>query len=179
MARDRRSDQPGNDVACFAADLRAAMRRMPGAVSIVTTRHPGSREPMGLAASAIIPVAMDPPSMLVSINRSASAHPAIVLAGQFCVNLLHVEQRDLVETFGSSALRDRRFESALWDLAGDLPRLSSAAASICCRVRQRTVFGTHELFIGEVTGIALDRSAEPLAWLEGGFGRITSLVLPG
>jgi flavin reductase (DIM6/NTAB) family NADH-FMN oxidoreductase RutF len=158
----------------FSTHLKAAMRRMPSAVSIITTRHPETAEPMGLVASAVIPVSMEPPSMLVSINRSSSAHPTIVMAEGFCVNLLSVEQHPLVTLFSSTALRDQRFADDIWEERCDLPSLRAATASISCRVRHRTSFGTHDLFIGEVTDIMLNEDSEPLAWVEGGLARIVA-----
>lgn len=158
----------------FSTHLKAAMRRMPSAVSVITTRHPETGEPMGLVASAVIPVSMEPPSMLVSINRNSSAHPTIVIAEGFCVNLLSVDQHPLVKLFSSSTLRDQRFADDIWEERCDLPGLREAAASIACKVCHRVEFGTHELFIGGVTGIMLNDSAEPLAWVEGGLARIVA-----
>ena len=158
----------------FATHLKTAMRRMPSAVSIITTRHPETGEPMGLVASAVIPVTMEPPSMLVSINRSSSAHPTIVMAEGFCVNLLSVDQHPLVTLFSSGELRDRRFADDIWEKRCDLPGLRDATASIACKVRHSTSFGTHDLFIGEVTGIMLNEETEPLAWVEGGLARIVA-----
>jgi flavin reductase (DIM6/NTAB) family NADH-FMN oxidoreductase RutF len=164
----------------FAPHLKAAMRRMPSAVSIITTRHPETGEPMGLVASAVIPVTMDPPSMLVSINRGSSAHPTIVEAQGFCVNLLSVDQHRLVEIFSTGALRAQRFADAdIWEERCGLPSLRAAAASISCAVRRKMEYGTHELFVGEVTGIALNEEAEPLAWVEGGLARIVAFSPEG
>ncbi len=67
-------------------------------------------------------------------------------------------------TFSSSALRGRRFADDIWDEHFGLPGLRDAAASIACKVRHCLEFGTHELFVGEVTGIMLNEEAEPLAW---------------
>jgi len=158
----------------FSTHLKAAMRRMPSAVSIITTRDPETGASMGLVASAVIPVSMDPPSMLVSINRNSSAHPTIVTAESFCVNMLSVAQHPLVKLFSSGELRDRRFADDIWEERCDLPGLRDATASIACKVRHSTSFGTHDLFIGEVTGIMLNEDTEPLAWVEGGLARIVA-----
>jgi flavin reductase (DIM6/NTAB) family NADH-FMN oxidoreductase RutF len=156
------------------AEFKQAMRRMPGTVALITTRDGDA--PVGLAASAVIPVSMEPPSMLISVNRSASPHLAIKRSGRFCVNLLGTAHTDFVLPFSQSALRDKRFASDLWDHDEDLPYLSGACANIFCHVRQTVEFGTHELFIGEVLKVRRGPDTlHPLGWMEGGFARLEKL----
>jgi flavin reductase (DIM6/NTAB) family NADH-FMN oxidoreductase RutF len=160
----------------IAAGLKAAMRRMPGAVALISTIDPETDQPAGLAASAVIPVSMEPPSMLISINRNASAHAAIERAGKFCINLLGTEQTALVGLFSSSDMRDKRFSGSEWLRSGGLPYLSGACANILCTVSTTLLFGTHELFVGEVFEVVSGgESGDPLGWIEGGFARLGPL----
>lgn len=162
----------------YGASLKAAMRRMPGAVTLVTTIDPVEGVQAGLAASAVIPISMDPPSMLISINSSASAHGAISRAGRFCINLLAVDQTDLVGPFADSARRHERFSAEDWADHQGVPYLPEACAAIFCEVRQEIPFGTHSLFIGEVTCVTgRDGGAAPLGWMEGGFATLAPLQL--
>lgn len=163
------------DAAEIAAGLKAAMRRMPSTVALITTRDPDSGAPAGLAASAVIPVSMEPPSMLISVNRSASAHAVIERAGRFCVNLLGTEQTALVGLFSDSNMREQRFAGAEWSKDGDLPFLPDACANISCIVRTTLLFGTHELFVGEVFDVRTAADGDPLGWIEGGFARLGPL----
>ena len=158
------------------ASLKAAMRRMPGAVSLVTTVDPEGA-PAGLAASAVIPISMDPPSMLISINSSASAHGPISRAGRFCINLLATDQTDLVGPFADSARRDERFAGEDWAEHDGVPYLPEACAVIFCEVRQEIPFGTHSLFIGEVTCVTGRDQATPLGWMGGGFATVEPLAM--
>lgn len=159
----------------LASGLKSAMRRMPSSVALITTRDPDSGVPAGLAASAVIPVSMEPPSMLVSINRSASAHSVIERSGLFCVNLLGVEQTALVGLFSNSDMRDKRFAHEAWCERSGLAFLADAPSAIFCKVAKTVVYGSHELFIGEVFDIHVAGTAEPLGWLEGGFHRLGRL----
>jgi len=171
------SKSDGMSAETIAAGLKAAMHRMPGAVALITTCDPQNGQPAGLAASAIISVSMEPPSMLVSVNRNASAHAAIERAGRFCVNLLGTTQTALVGLFSNSAMRDQRFASGDWQYADGIPYLPDACASIFCDVRTTVLFGTHELFIGEVYDIStsLIEESEPLGWIKGAFARLGRL----
>jgi flavin reductase (DIM6/NTAB) family NADH-FMN oxidoreductase RutF len=160
-----------------ANGLKAAMRQMPATVALITTCDPNGDRAAGLAASAVIPVSMEPPSMLVAVNRSASAHSAIERARRFCVNLLGTHQTALVGLFSSSRHRDQRFGSDAWRYADGLPYLPDACASIFCKVQATLPFGTHELFIGEVFDVrsASTQDTDPLCWIEGAFARLGRL----
>ena len=120
------------------ADFREAMRGLASAVTLVTSRD-AFGAPHGMAATAVIPVSMQPPSMLVAVNRSASLHPVIEQAGRFCVNVLPDSQRAIVEAFSRSDMRERRFTDFAWSCTDEgMPCLplaqSGAAASLAGKV---------------------------------------------
>ncbi|SFS04782.1 flavin reductase family protein [Sphingomonas jatrophae] len=164
------------DEAEIATGLKAAMRRMPAAVALITTLDPEGGEPAGLAASAVIPVSMAPPSMLVAINRNASAHSAIERSGRFCINLLSTQQTALVTLFSSTDMRAQRFADEGWQTHDGLPFLPAACANIFCRVQTTLIHGTHELFIGNVEDVRTSVGDAPLGWLEGGFAALGPLA---
>ncbi|MGB3740365.1 MAG: flavin reductase family protein [Pontixanthobacter sp.] len=167
------------------ARLRGALRRLPGPVSLITSCD-GAGEPAGMVASAVIPVSMEPPSMLVSVNRDASMHAIITGSGVFCINLLTIAQRAFVAPFSNHAQRDERFDTGNWRYEAGVPWLPDASACIFCDVRDTKLFGTHELFIGEVgavkggngSNLGEDRDGHldaPLGWMEGDFARFGTL----
>lgn len=158
--------------------FREAMRRLAASVTIITSRDlDGS--PHGMVASSVISVSMDPPSMLIAVNRSASLYPVLTRSKRFCVNLLSQDQSDLLKPFSTSTLREQRFQSEHWRDArephsGQLPWLADASASVECAVDLITNYGTHSLFIGRVEKVhCLSASAagqsfvRPMVWLAG------------
>lgn len=159
------------DKAALAESLKLAMRRMPGPVSLITTRDPASGEPAGMIVSAVIPVSMEPASMLVAVNRDSSCHSSIERAGRFCVNLLNTEQTAYVLPFSTPEGRERRFLEGEWDALDGIPYLADACASIFCDVRTTLIHGTHELFIGNAYDVRCDDGSvlKALGWVEGGF----------
>ncbi|WP_236571459.1 flavin reductase family protein [Rhodovarius lipocyclicus] len=143
------------------------MRRFATSVALITGRSPGGA-PHGMAASSIMSVSMDPCSMLVSVNRSASIHPVLATTGCFCVNLLGHDQRDVLGAFSDSRLRDQRFTSGDWRLGAEgLPYLPSALAAIFCRVASTMDYGTHTLHLGPVIDVIAGEADAPLVWLDG------------
>lgn len=157
------------------AGFREAMRRLAASVSIVTSRDTDG-QPHGMVASSVIPVSMDPPSMLVAVNREAGLHTVLMTSRRFCVNLLSDQQHHLLAPFSQKSLRSQRFHSDDWRSAWasdteQLPWLSAAAAVIDCDVDLITHYGTHTLFIGRVLNVhcptASRGAATPLVWLAG------------
>ncbi|ODP36326.1 flavin reductase family protein [Sphingomonas turrisvirgatae] len=159
----------------IATKLKAAMRRMPGPVALITSTDPETGARAGLAASAVIPVSMDPPSMLVAVNRNASAHATIVRAGRYCINLLCNSQADLVALFSDPARRGARFEDARWAETDGLPYLPGALVSILCTIAHTQPFGTHDLLIGTVDDVLPGTGSDPMGWIEGDFARLMAL----
>ncbi len=162
--------------------FREAMRRLAASVMIVTTRD-GEGHPHGMVASSVIPVSMEPPSMLVAVNRGAGLHPALSASGRFCVNLLAGHQHHLLAPFSQTSLRVERFRSDdwadAWSPAADrLPWLPQAPAAIECAVDLATDYGTHTLFIGRVLSVhcpdATAGAMSPLVWLAGERAALTA-----
>lgn len=151
-----------------AAAFRDAMRRVASSVMLVTTRD-AHGVPHGMAASAVIPVSMDPPALLVAINQSAGLHPTLSAQGRFCVNLLASAHRPLLDAFSQSARRQERFATGDWHSGPSAPPcLASSPAAVMCELDQRVDYGTHSLFIGRVIDVHLaEGSADPLVWFNG------------
>jgi flavin reductase (DIM6/NTAB) family NADH-FMN oxidoreductase RutF len=149
--------------------FRRAMRRMTGAISLVTTRD-SQDAPHGMAASAVVSVSMKPPSLLVSVNRSAMMHPVLSDTGVFCANILDESAHPLVEIFGRSDRRGERFLSGAWERGWrGLPYLPSALCCVFCAVDAQLDYGTHRLLVGRVGQVLVRDSGMPLLWGDGAY----------
>lgn len=147
--------------------FRQAMRRVASTVNIITIRA-GDRL-MGITATAMSSLAVDPPSLLVCINRAAALHGSIRDVSHFGVNVLHRDQQHLAQMFADRAQADLRFADG-WDLApGRPPRLHDAQAALLCRRTDHHQFGTHSIFIGVVEEVIVRNEVDPLVYLDGGY----------
>ena len=150
------------------ATFRACMRRVPGAVTVVTTVHQGTRG--GLTATAVCSVSAEPPQMLVCVNRSSSAQAVIAAAGRFGVSFLSHDQQQVADAFSASL--DDRFEHATWmEMGSGVPLLENAAAAFDCVVVQMVEAGTHTIFIGAIVA-AVARDVPNLIYKAGAYGAI-------
>jgi flavin reductase (DIM6/NTAB) family NADH-FMN oxidoreductase RutF len=153
----------------LVSDFRTVMRGTAQSVTIITSSDANGNS-HGMAASAVISLSMEPPSMCISVNRSASIHPVLAVVGGFCINLLSADQTDLVETFSRSDQRDRRFTSSEWRRGpSGLPYLASARAAIFCSTDHTVDYSTHTLHIGRVTDLKVLEKGPPLLWFDGAY----------
>src|SRR5437016_8558790 len=100
-----------------SADFRIAMRQLTGGVSVITAGR--GQDITGMTVTSVASLSADPPSLIVSINRSASSWPLITRDGFFGVNILSADQLDIAERFtgknglkGSRSLCRRRVDHA-------------------------------------------------------------------
>lgn len=153
-----------------AQAFRSAMRRMAASVTLITARDRDGM-PHGMVASAVMSVSMQPPSLLIGVNRSASIHRVLQRTRRFCVNLLAEEQRPLLALFADPLRREQRFAGADWrDGVMALPYHRAAACAVFCEAVLPVAYGSHSLFVGRVVDVRLkaDEPAPlPLLWFDG------------
>ncbi|WP_206996227.1 flavin reductase family protein [Trinickia mobilis] len=147
--------------------FKAALRGMASSVCVITTCDEAGK-PHGMAASAVVSVSFDPPSMLIAVNDSASIAERLKAKRAFCINVLTSDHGPVVEAFSSSAMREHRFASQQW-VRGTrgLPYLRTAQASIFCEEDGSLRYGTHTVFIGRVFEVALGNTTGPFVWHNG------------
>ncbi|GAA5232001.1 flavin reductase family protein [Verticiella sediminum] len=149
--------------------FKHGMRRLASGVSLITTVRDGQRH--GLTATAVSSVSAAPPSLLVCVAQSASAHDAIVAAGKLCVNILSAQQETNAMRFGRSDGRDSRFEHGNWQtLKTGAPALAGSLATFDCEVRQTIPYTSHSILICEIVDVALwDTPLQPLVYFNSAF----------
>ncbi len=156
-----------------AEALRAALRGLARSVAVITCRHDGLRHAM--AATAVSELSLDPPAMLVCVNRDASIHAPLAAGADFCINILHASQAEISARCGGQARGEARFDVGAWrDGAGDAPALEDAQARFACRNGGAMNYGTHAIFIGEVIEAFGRPSVDPLVYVDGRYGRIAA-----
>lgn len=153
------------------SDLRAAMRRVASSVAVVTAH--GAHGPAGITATSVASVSVDPPALLICVNRSTRLNDAVVESGAFRVSYLAHDQRDVAGIFGAPSAGDR-FSTGAWDceaMAG--PRLAGTIADIACTLRHRLDHGTHSIFVGDVIDVSV-LGGRPLLYCEGDYGELAA-----
>lgn len=145
--------------------FKAGMRRLASGICVVTAQD--SQGPTGLLSTSVSSVSVDPPLLLVCINRSASAHATVTSSDGFCINILADRDEELARRFGSSAARDARFRDRDWQtMRTGSPALVGCLASFDCRCIGRVDVASHTVFFGQVveTRLWTDHDDPLLYW---------------
>ena len=144
---------------------RELLSRFPAGVTVVTAFDAG-RNPRGLTLVAFCGVSLEPPLVLVCVDRDSNTLPAIRESGGFTVNIVSSGSRDLARRMATKA--PDKFDGIRWTApaaAEGGPILEEhAAAYLVCRTRSQVEAGDHFLFIGEVVEGAAEDQREPLVF---------------
>lgn len=150
----------------LAEQAKLALRRMAKSVNVITCMHEGVRYAM--AATAADALSMDPPSMIVSVNRSASLHAPLSAGANFCINVLSRQQEEISRACGGKLKGEERFALGEWLEGVDgVPVLADSQASIVCKNEVSVSYGTHGIFIGKVLQIFQHGEVDPLVYIDG------------
>jgi flavin reductase (DIM6/NTAB) family NADH-FMN oxidoreductase RutF len=149
--------------ASIGAHFRAAMRKFPATVTIVTGARDGADH--GMTVTAVTSVSMEPPSLVVCLNNKTLLHDMLLGEPAFAVNVLSHEQQSLSDAFGGKVDPLERFKLASWRRhESGMQLLDGAHAVVVCKRVAAVPYGTHTLFIGQVIQAELDRTTTPLIY---------------
>ena len=151
-----------------SGDFRKAMRQLTGGVSVVTAGR--GRDISGMTVTSVSSLSVDPPALIVSINRESSSWPLLKRYGFFGVNILTSDQIDIAERFtGKGGLKGAdRFAGAGWmTRASGVPLLVGALAAIDCEVEDIVERHSHAIVIGRVLDVAVSARTAALAYWQG------------
>lgn len=155
--------------------LRRAFGAFPTGVTVVTV---GGQTPHGMTANSFTSVSLDPPLVLVCVERSAIMHRSLAAACTFGVSVLAAHQESIARHFADRwrALGSAQFEAVDWQpgrLTG-APLIAGTAARFECELWRSYDGGDHTIFIGKL--LSLEWAAEhddALLFFRGQFGQIS------
>ena len=148
---------------------RAALARFASGVTIVTARDADGRD-VGMTVSAFSSLSLEPPLVLVCIDRAASVAPVLQHCERFVVNILAEDQAPLSRLFARHEVD--RFEGVAFQrgLHG-IALLDGALAHLECHTHTRTPGGDHLILLGAVEAASLGEGT-PLLYFRGDYGRL-------
>jgi len=146
--------------------FKTAMRRFPTGVTVVTSVKNG--EPRGVTVSAFASVTLEPPTILICVNREARSYLFISTSKIFCVNILSADQQPLAERF-AARIRERQFEGVKYSIdRTGAAVLEGSLAHLDCEVTEEHHAGSHSIFIGRVVSLDV-RDGSPLGYFDGAY----------
>lgn len=170
--RDRVSREllAGAEPAQAARVLREVCANFPTGITIVTSCY--DEGPKGITVNSFTSVSLEPPLVLVCIDRRSSSCASIAASGRFAVHFLAADQFSWARLFARPG--DGKFDGLAWTV-GDhgVPLLPRFAAALECELVSEYEGGDHAIFVGEVkSSHAGDRGGAVLGFFRGRFVRV-------
>ncbi|KAA3638185.1 MAG: flavin reductase [Armatimonadetes bacterium] len=158
------------DTVMDGEDFKEAMSHYAGSVEIVTVNTPDG--PVGITVSAFVSVSVDPPIVLVCVDKVAGSLDAMLAADGYTVNFMPegTEATAMVfATRGADKFGLVEWSDPVTSVAG--PVLAEAFQVFECETIKRTEMGDHWVLYGKVRyGTVGD--AKPLIYLNRAFAKL-------
>jgi flavin reductase (DIM6/NTAB) family NADH-FMN oxidoreductase RutF len=172
---DRFSDHDcfeGAPMSVQQAEFRQVMGHFATGVTIITT-HDGGGQLFGLTANAVASVSLDPPLVLVCVDKAAESYASFAASGAFTVNLLSQAQEALSRRFAKSG--GDKFTGVGFRIGKNgAAVLDDVIAHLECEIRHRFEAGDHTIFVGEAIALAVSSEEDPLLFFRGGYRNLSA-----
>ncbi len=150
-----------------ALEFRRALSRFATGVTVVGTEHLGGGV-CGLTANAFSSVSLDPPLVLVCVDRSANTYGCLVANGFFAVSFLAADQHHVSGRFAQR--RDDKFDLVRFRLGvTGAPIVEAAVGHVECTVEAEHPGGDHGIVVGRVVAAEATDGSEPLVFYGGAY----------
>jgi flavin reductase (DIM6/NTAB) family NADH-FMN oxidoreductase RutF len=151
------------------AEFRRVMGHFASGVTVVTACREGSC--YGITVSSFCSLSLEPPLVLICIDRRNHSHELIPQVGVFAVNILAENGEWLSRHFASR--EPDKFAKVGYRM-GDhgAPLINDALATIECRLVEQYPGGDHSIFVGEVLASSVQDDGRPLLYFRSGYHQL-------
>lgn len=154
-------------------DFRRALGQFATGITVVTTHDDGAR-PLGLTVNAFCSVSLEPPLVLVCVDRRSEVNTGLVATGRFNVSVLTETQEDLSRRFAGGG--PTKFEGIELPVGSNgLPLVAGALAVLECRLAATHDAGDHTIYVGEVERLDC-HPGRPLVYHGSAYHRLASVA---
>jgi flavin reductase (DIM6/NTAB) family NADH-FMN oxidoreductase RutF len=165
-AREERLEIEGDDP---AVALRQTLGMFATGVTVITTAI--GDQIHGMTANAFMSVSLEPPLVLISVDRRTKMCSMLHHEQRFGVSVLAADQHALSDRFAGRA--DEDAPDPGFAIVHETPLVEGAAAVFVSRVARSYWGGDHSLFLGKVEYAHREPEARPLLFHGGQYGRLT------
>ena len=144
-----------------------AMRSLAASVSVISARD-ATGKTYAMTASSVTSLSIDPPAILVCVNKEASIHDTLVEDVSLCINILQKNQQEIANLCSSKDLELQRFENDFWDVS-DTPFLKDAQANIFCKIDQTVPYHSHTIVLAKALKAESKGEFNTLMYADGGY----------
>lgn len=153
-----------------AATYRDAMRQLAGGVSIITVGKAPQRT--GFTATSVASLSLEPPRLIVSVNRASSSYSELERCRSFGANILASHHVDVAAQFSGrhGAKGEARFAGECWrTMVTGASLLCDALAAFDCELEEMIDRHSHAIVIGRVVATRQRDVGDSLVYWRGDF----------
>ena len=138
-------------------------------VTVVTTRD-GAGSPFGLTVNAFTSLSLNPPLVVVCIDKAAQCYSCFEDSKVFAVNVLSEDQEELSRRFATKGIE--KFGEIKWHRGeNNVPLLDGSIGTIECKIVNSYEGGDHTIYLGEIVSANASED-RPLLFFKGKYHRL-------
>lgn len=138
-------------------------------VTVITTKDRAGTA-FGLTANAFASLSLEPPLVLVCIDKSVQCYSCFEESKLFAANILSEEQEEISKRFATKGIE--KFAGLEWRISEHgLALLNGAIGCIECKIVQVHDGGDHTIMVGEILRAAASGD-RPLLFFQGKYYRL-------
>ena len=144
-----------------------AMRFLASSVSVVSAKD-STGKLYAMTASSVTSLTLDPPAILVCVNKGASIHDVLTPGSDLCINILSNDQQDISNLCSSKDSESQRFANDHWNTE-ETPFLKDAQSNIFSQVDEVIGYNSHSIVIAKVLHAQSADLFDGLIYADGGY----------
>ena len=150
-------------------ELRNACGCFATGITVVTTEVDG--EAHGMTANAFMSVSLDPPLIVVSVDKRAQLHDLLPKSMRYGISILNHEQEDYSSHFAGFGPEGMEVE---FIRAHNMPLIDGALAHMVAKVVEMYPGGDHTLFMAEVEYLNYAEEGDAVLYYKGQYRQMQS-----
>ena len=142
-----------------------AMRFLASSVSVVSAKDSNGKL-YAMTASSVTSLTVEPPAILVCVNKGASIHDVLIPGSSLCINILSNDQQEISNLCSSKDPESKRFANDDWNTE-EVPFLKEAQSNIFSQVDEVIGYNSHSIIIAKVLHAQSADSFDGLIYADG------------
>ena len=150
-------------------DLKNLLSQFTTGINIIATIN-DMGDPEGFTANAFSSVSLNPPIVLICVDKSNENYTLFNKCKNFSVNILNANQKNLSNLFASKS--KRKFDGVTWQKEKlNVPIIKGSISWLECENYDQIIIGDHMILFGKIKNYKINKG-NPLVYFRGNYVNI-------
>ncbi len=129
-------------------------------------------ETWGMTANAVTSLSLDPPLVILCIQKEGQSRAKFEEGGCFVLNILSADQQEISDRFAFKGPKDfSDLETTTAETGA--PILKGTLGWVDCKLKEILPGGDHDIFIGEIVAAGAPDEGSPLLYYSGKYTQLS------